>query len=121
MHAARLLIYQIIIATCQYCSGLGVVVLMSLEAGKALWMFSLRRKGVLKSTILVLAEGNQSLFMIIFLFITGVVHPYGSRDKVAAGWQDLGRYTILGAVACEYLILLIVIGEQIVGIYKKKK
>ena len=85
--------------------------LMGVEVSKAVWMFSLRRQGVLKSTVLVAAEGNQSLFMIIFLFITGVVHPLGSRDKVAAGWQELGRYTILGAVGCEYLILMIVIGQ----------
>ena len=120
MHAARLLIYQIVIVTCQYCTGLGVVILMSLEIGKAVWMFSLRQKGVLKSTILVLAEGNQSLFMIIFLFITGVVHPYGSRDKVAAGWQDLGRFTILAAVGCEFIILLTIICQQIVAIYRKR-
>ena len=71
----------------------------------------LRKRGVLKSTVVVVAEGNQSIFLIVFLLIAGVVHPLGSRDKVAAGWQDLGRYTILGAVGCEYLILMIVIGE----------
>ena len=121
MHAVRLLAYQIVVVVCQYCTGLGVAVLMAVEVGKISWMAVLRKKGVLKSTVVVIAEGNQSLFLVVFLLIAGVVHPYGSRDKVGEGWQSLGRYTIMGAIGCEYLILVAIIYEQVVDVWRKRQ
>ena len=84
---------------------------MGVEIGKTGWMLMLRKRGVLKSTVVVVAEGNQSIFLIVFLLIAGVVHPLGSRDKVGSVWQTVGRYTIMGAIGCEYLILVAIVYE----------
>ena len=58
VHASRILIYQIVVVTCQYASGLAIGVLLAVEVSKFVWTIRLRKQGVLKNKILVVAEGN---------------------------------------------------------------
>ena len=82
IHTIRVLVYQLVIVTCQYAAGLGIFVLLAIEVGKFSWSIKLRKQGILKNKILVLAEGNQSAFMIVFLIISGMIHQLTMKEKV---------------------------------------
>ena len=121
VHASRILVYQLVVVTCQYAAGLAIGVLLAVEVCKLAWAVRLRRQGVLKNRILVVAEGNQSAFMIGFLVMSGFLHRLSMNEKVPDYWQSVGTVLILGAVAFEYLILAVMLVNGVVSLLRERR
>ena len=92
-----------------------------LEVGKFAWSIRLRKQGVLKNKILVVAEGNQSAFMFAFLIMSGVLHQLTMKDRVPDYWQTVGTFLIIGAVVCEYVILVIMLVNGVMGFFRERQ
>lgn len=90
------------------------MLLLFIEVSKLVWSWSFRRKGVLWSRVLVMIEVNQSIFVSVFLALAFWLHRLKFNQKVSLGIQDAGKILIIAAVACEYIVLIILLSISII-------
>ena len=108
------------IVTCQHANGLAIVLLIAVESSKLVWSVFLARKGTLRNKVLVAAEVNQPVFLIVYLLILMFLHRLGPHDVVSDGLQTLGKYCIIAAIICEYIILVSLVVHGVTAFIRQR-
>ena len=121
-HLGKTILYQIFIASSQYCTMVAVLLLSLIELTKiAMIAYAKVKHNMFKSSLDMTVQVSQSAFLLLFLALCGFL---GSKDPVTPipdSLQVAGMVVVVCSVAFEYVLIFGTVGFGIWGYFQAKK
>ena len=118
----RLALFQLIIVSCQYVSGLASICLLTLEASKVtIDIYCYIKYKYLKNIICLLMEVSQSCFLALFFIIGLAIHRKRFDEIIMDFYQDAGIWIVIASCVAEYLLLITYIAVAAYEYFKNRK
>jgi len=121
---ARIAVYQFLVVSSQYASGLMIILLTCTELLKIkIVAEQFMKHRFLNSSLVLIAQISQSVFILLFLVLCFLYHFQSFKQYVTQGSQTFGTIVIFVAVIVEWVIAMIglIVNLFIPLICKKKE